>query len=265
MNINYNSDERHHVSFIHDDDTTIERILSLKTTDFQNKKPGKFSIYVIDWNHALLGAFLDVLYYFKERGIQWETFRLNYYARDQSYTSVLLQTVNGLNIFKRMNLTLNFDDDEEDVYSGDCEYLFPGITQNKQLESLDVVIDGDHLNRFEDDFTAFASHLQEMTTLKELSLDDMTRFNAQAFSEGLDEHKSLEKLSLDFFGCNDIADAGISTIITSLMDAHPQLKIYPLPHLINSASCLQKQLKGFCHIPKCCIDWNCATTVSKEV
>ena len=59
MNIDYNSEENYNVSF-RGSDTTIERILSLKTTDFQNKKPGQFYIdEMIDWDHATLGAFLD--------------------------------------------------------------------------------------------------------------------------------------------------------------------------------------------------------------
>ena len=187
MNIDYNSEERYDVSFYRSDTVTVEEILSLRTTDFLNQKPGTFYIDEgIDWNHALLGVFLDVLYYFKERGIQWETFELNFYAINQSFTSVLLQTVNGLNIFIKMELRLLFNDEVEDVYSSDCEYLFPGITQNKQLESLHVGI-WSGLDRFEDDFSAFASHLQEMTTLKELELECMPLFNTQSFCEALNE------------------------------------------------------------------------------
>ena len=128
MNIDYNSEESYDVEF-EDFNTTIGYILSLKTTDFQNKKQRRFCIGItdanyiddeIDWNHTILGAFLDVLYYFKERGIQWEEFTLFFDARDQSFTSVLLQTVNGLNIFKKMFLSLGFDEDDE--YSADCEY-----------------------------------------------------------------------------------------------------------------------------------------------
>ena len=201
MNIDYNSEERYNFEFF-GYNTTIERILSLKTTDFQNKKPGEFFIsYDINWNHATLGVFLDVLYYFKERGIQWETFGLNFYAKDQSFTSVLLQTINGLNIFKRMKLCLCFMEDD-DEYSAECEYLFHGITQNKQLESLHVAIDGRYRFRFEDDFAAFASLLRETTKLRELTLEYMNHFNTHSFCETLDENESLEKLSLDFQYCN---------------------------------------------------------------
>ena len=225
MNINYNSEESYGVKFFRRN-TTIEEILSLKTNDFENKKPGEFYIDErIDWDHATLGAFLDVLYYFKERRIQWKEFVLRFHAKDQSFTSVLLQTVNGLNIFKKMELRLFFYG-EEDVYSADCEYLFPGIKQNKQLESLHVGIGGTHRDRFEDDFTSFVSHLQEMTTLKELKLWCMPHFNQESFSEGLRENKSLEKLHLDFQFSNDIADEGISNIVTSLA-SHPKLeKLY---------------------------------------
>ena len=223
MNIDYNSEELHHVSFFFAD-KTIEGILSLKTIDFQNKKPGTFHIdEYIGRNHATLEAFLDVLSYFKEQGIQWETFHLDFYARHQSFASVLLQTVNGLNIFKEMRLFLSFADEEEDEYSADCEYLFPGINQNKQLESLEVFIKGTHRDRFEYDFTAFASHLREMTTLKELILYGMFHFNQESFLESLNEIKSLESLHLEFQFCNDINDEGISNIVTTLA-SHPKLK-----------------------------------------
>ena len=226
MNINYNSKERYNVYFggsFSTYNTTIERILSLKTTDFQNQKPGTFHIEEdIDWDHAILRAFLDVLYYFKERGIQWDFFYLRFYARHQSFTSVLLQTVNELNIFKKLHLELRFVI-EDDVYSADCEYLFPGINHNKQLEFLQVEIDGYYLDRFEEDFTALGSHLREMTGLKELRLRKMVHFNTQSFSQGLSENKSLENLKLNFYDCNGIADEGLSDIITSLA-SHPKLE-----------------------------------------
>ena len=79
-----------------------------------------------------------------------------------------------------MYLDLHYDD-ENDMYSADCEYLFPGINQNKQLETLRVLIFGPHRERFEYDFTAFASHLREMTTLKELDLQWLDHFNEQSF------------------------------------------------------------------------------------
>ena len=120
-----------------------------------------------------------------------------------------------------MELALFFDEDDE--YSADCEYLFPEINQNTQLESLFVRIDGFYRDRFEDDFTTFASHLREMTKLKELTIFHMVHFNEQAFSEELSENKKLEFLHLDFQCCTNIADEGISNIIASLA-SHPKLE-----------------------------------------
>ena len=54
MNINYESDELFDV-FFSGGITIIERIQSLKTTDFHNKKPGTFYIPIdIDWGRAVL-------------------------------------------------------------------------------------------------------------------------------------------------------------------------------------------------------------------
>ena len=164
MNINYYPEEFYNAYFFHGE-TTLEGILSLKTTDFQTKKPGLFYIGFLEWDHATLEAFLDILNYFKEQGIQWEEFRQAVYPRHQSFTFVLLQTVNGLNIFKKMNLTLNFHGDDE--YLAEFEYLFPGINQNKQLESLHVGIWGDHSDRFEDEgFNSLSLFLRDTTNLK---------------------------------------------------------------------------------------------------
>ena len=141
MNINQNSES--HFDFLFEYGNTAEDIIALKTTDFQNHKPGRFHIWYHDqWDHTILGAFIEVLYYFKERGIEWEKFQLNFKASDQIYTSPLIQMVNGLNLFKKMILDLAFYDDDE--YSADCDYLFPGIMNNKRLEELQVVFPRDN-------------------------------------------------------------------------------------------------------------------------
>ena len=103
----------------------------------------------------------------------------------------------------------------------DRDYWFPGINQNTHLESLMIWFGAE--DRFlEGSFNALTLFLRDTTTLKELRLEDMVHFNTRSFCEALHENKSLEILSLDLMSCQNIADEGISQIITSLT-SHPKL------------------------------------------
>lgn len=118
---------------------SINKIVALKHRDFQNQKLGSFNIYLFDrdfrWYHGLLGALIEVLYHFKQRGLFWEKFSITVRESDGSFTRPLLHTVNSLNLFRQISLNdeLRYDDEESEGMDG--ESYFSEITMfSKQLE-----------------------------------------------------------------------------------------------------------------------------------
>lgn len=240
--VEHNLERRFNFEF-RENDTSTEKILLLKTFDLQNETPGRFAIREISWDHTILRAFIEVFYHFKEQQIIWEELSLDIDATDHAFTCPLLRTINDLNLFKKMDLRL-FIHREQD-YRSECEYLFPGIINNKLLEVLHVGIAN---NPVDDMLVALTPLIRETTNLKELKLKEMPNYiqgHYTDFCESLAKNVSLERLYFDFMNC-DIADEGVSQVITSLI-AHPKLqnlRIYTVSDFGSlSSQAIQKLLK----------------------
>ena len=205
---------------------TAERILALKERDFQVRKPGRFRIYDdVDWNHGLLGALLDLFFYFSERKIVWEEFILFCDKSCNGFTRQLLHSVNALHSFQKISFDCLGDPQEG-------ENICPGISLNKNLETVCIGYNhskkGGHLLS-QADFLALNRLLATTKSLKALELHNVTNFDPKLLSQGFSENKTLVRINLEFsnnetsFHHGKKNDERISETI-QLLIGHPTLQ-----------------------------------------
>ena len=192
----------------------VDRILGLKDVHFDTmQEPGTIDLSSAlgKWNHSILGALVDVFYYFSEEEIVWECLKLSFDESDRNLTRPLLHLANHLNLFKKLDLQLCSDPE-------DSVDLFPGITLNNCLEA--IKLNGSSISSH--DLEVLNRLLQSTTSLKELGMNCKGTVDYQLLSQGFIENKTLRKIFFEF-DFREIEDEEIANIIT-IVTPHPLIQ-----------------------------------------
>lgn len=208
---------------------SVDDILALKQANL--KTPGTFTIRNHRCDGYLLRVLIDVFRYFSKNQILWEAFELDDMdsfemdddAECQYFIRPLVLTANTMSIFKRIKVTAFTNGPEEPV----GELILAGVTQNTQLQSLDVLYG---INQ--GDFDPLIRLLQTTSTLKELTIGmKLDSSELPRFSDALAANNTLEKLEL-WLGGSHISDEGFSRLVRVLAN-HPKLALLS----INASEC----------------------------
>eukprot|EP00980_Cylindrotheca_fusiformis_P024172 scaffold11589_cov117-Cylindrotheca_fusiformis.AAC.6 len=197
--------------------SNADYIRELKHQEIKN--PRQFSLENFFADEKLSDGIIDTFRHFAEREIMWQTLAISLVRPSckatydpYQYTRPVLSTANALSLFQRVEITAEYIEMP----------ILSGIALNKRLESLSIhfcsgaMVPGDS--------HSLKSLLESSSTLKELRLWEMGRFDQDLFRQGLARNKSLQKLNLSFDKC-EISDEGISQIISIVAD-HPKLQSF---------------------------------------
>lgn len=204
-----------------DFDFTLEKspqslLVEMKEDDFfQNRKPRRFENgRNTVWNQELLEDLLELLSYFHQKRIIWETLRINISKTNERFTRPLIHAANTMKIFENVRLWFSFDRDTEE-YDEFC----PGISFNDFTKHLHIMCVG-KMSRGH--CIALSNLLQaNPPCLKGLKCD-FTYWVGEDIDytlilPGLRENRTLKNLSLSFSRKSHVtSDAFTSEIIASV-------------------------------------------------
>jgi hypothetical protein len=199
-------------------DTALD-ILELK--QFAIVNPRIFSIVnPPTYDDQILKNIMEIFRHCSELSLQWETLDLHLKSEGISsfnFARPLLFAANMSSLFSR--LIIRADATIEGQAPSQSEFLLSGATLNRRLECLEIRSNSTGGQMSAGDFWGLTSLLQTTTTLKELSMINMTNFDQSSLCQGLSANKTLEKVALSLIIC-DVPDECIAMVLNALEGNH---------------------------------------------